>query len=58
MVAGFEANLKTAGKARLLTRYWYEANHAFANPSGGRYDREDAQLAWQRTQQFLAQHLR
>lgn len=57
MVEGFEANLARAGKADLLTRYWYDAHHAFANPSGGRYDREDAQLAWQRTHAFLRKHL-
>ena len=57
MVEGFEANLKRAGKADLLTRYWYDAGHGFANPSGGRYDREDTQLAWQRTHAFLREHL-
>ena len=25
--------------------YWYEADHAFANPSGGRFDEADAKLA-------------
>ena len=55
MVAGFEAAMAEAGKE--LTVHWYEANHAFANPSGGRYDQEDAALAWERTTAFLAEHL-
>jgi carboxymethylenebutenolidase len=56
MVDGFEAAMKTAGKP--LTVYWYEADHAFANPSGARYDAEDAQTSWQRTLAFLEQHLK
>ena len=32
MVAGFEAALKEAGKT--YTIHWYDANHAFANPTG------------------------
>jgi carboxymethylenebutenolidase len=56
MVGGFEAAMNDAGKA--YETHWYVANHAFANPTGGRYDEEDAQLAWARTLTFLAQHLR
>lgn len=33
------------------------AAHAFANPSGQRYDADAAQLAWERTLQFLADEL-
>jgi carboxymethylenebutenolidase len=55
MVEGFLAAAQQAGKD--VTAYWYEADHAFANPSGGRYDAEDAALAWQRTQDFLKQRL-
>jgi len=55
MVEGFEAAMKAAGKS--LEAHWYEANHAFANPSGGRYDEADAKLAWQRTLDFFAAHL-
>lgn len=51
MVEGFEAAMNEAGKTYEI--YWYEADHAFANPSGGRYDAEDAALAWQRTLNFL-----
>lgn len=53
MVAGFEAAMKAAGKADRLTVYWYDADHAFANPTGARYDAEDAALAWDRTLHFL-----
>jgi carboxymethylenebutenolidase len=56
MVAKFEAAMKAAGKPD-LTVHWYEADHAFANPSGARYDEADAQLAWARTLEFLTQHL-
>lgn len=57
MVAGFSKALAQAGKANLFTPHWYDANHAFANPTGSRYDAEDAALAWQRTLDFLKQHL-
>lgn len=55
MVEGFEKTMKEAGKP--LTVYWYEADHAFANPSGGRYDAEDAKLAWERTLAFYRSSL-
>jgi carboxymethylenebutenolidase len=57
MVNGFEASMKEAGKADNLTVHWYEANHAFANPTGARYDEADAALAWERTQAFFAKTL-
>mgnify|MGYP002713004851 CR=1 FL=1 len=53
MVDGFEKNMAAAGKADSLSVYWYDANHAFANPTGGRYDKEDAATAWKRTIAFL-----
>lgn len=53
MVAGFEQAMKDAGKADRLTVHWYDADHAFANPTGARYDAEDAALAWDRTLTFL-----
>ncbi len=56
MVSGFEQSLKTAGKTDYQI-YWYEADHAFANPTGGRYDAEDAMLAWDRTMGFFDTHL-
>ncbi len=55
MVSGFEAEMKKAGKT--LTRHWYEADHAFANPTGARYDKADAKLAWARTLAFLEANL-
>lgn len=55
MVGGFEVEMGKAGKA--FTNHWYEANHAFANPSNGRYDKEDAQVSWKRTLAFFAKHL-
>ena len=57
MVGGFEAAMKAAGKADSLRVHWYEANHAFANPTGSRYDEADAALAWKRTQAFFKHHL-
>jgi len=55
MVKGFARAMKAAGKS--LTAYWYEADHAFANPSGGRYDAADAALAWRRTLAFFKDRL-
>lgn len=55
MVSGFEAEMKQAGKD--LTAHWYDANHAFANPTSARYDEADAALSWQRTQAFLKETL-
>ncbi|MFN0262674.1 dienelactone hydrolase family protein [Tepidamorphus sp. 3E244] len=58
MVEGFEAEMEKAGKADILTVHWYDADHAFANPTGARYDAEDASLAWERTSEFLAANLK
>ena len=57
MVGQFQKSLRDAGKGDLLTTHWYTANHAFANPTGGRYDEDDANLAWSRTHTFLASYL-
>lgn len=57
MVGTFQAAMEDAGKADQLTVHWYTANHAFANPTGSRYDEEDAALAWARTLAFYQQHL-
>jgi carboxymethylenebutenolidase len=56
MVGGFESAMKEAGKT--FETHWYEADHAFANPTGARYDKEDAKLAWSRTLAFFAKHLK
>jgi carboxymethylenebutenolidase len=55
MVDAFDAAMAEAGKP--LTVYWYDADHAFANPTGARYDEADAALAWQRTMAFLRETL-
>jgi len=55
MVDGFSMEMKKADKPFFPN--WYEADHAFANPTGARYDRKDAQLAWQRTTDFFAKYL-
>lgn len=55
-VQAFETALTDLGKVSDI--YMYEgANHAFANPSGTRYDAAAAELAWQRTIDFLQEHL-
>lgn len=38
--------------------YRYKAKHAFGNETSANYNPEAAQLAWQRTLDFLARHLR
>ena len=58
MVGAFQQTLREVGKDQLLTTHWYTANHAFANPTGGRYDEDDAALAFARTLTFLESHLR
>ena len=41
-----------------FTMYMYpQANHGFRNDSTGRYDEENAELAWERTIEFFNQHL-
>ena len=55
MVSAFEAAMREAD--RPYTTHWYDAEHAFANPTGARYDAADADLAWSRTTAFLDQHL-
>lgn len=55
MVEAWEREMDKAGK--VYTTHWYDAGHAFANPTGARYDREDAALAWERTLAFFEQHL-
>ena len=56
MVGKFEAAMKEAGKT--YTSHWYDAQHAFANPTSSRYDEADAKLSWQRTPDFLYDTLR
>jgi carboxymethylenebutenolidase len=56
MVSTWTAAMNDAAKS--YTVHWYEADHAFANPTGNAYDGEDAQLAWQRTLTFFDRYLR
>ncbi len=56
MVSGFETAMQSAGKSE-LTLHWYEADHAFANPTSARYDADDAALSWKRTVEFFRQNL-
>lgn len=55
MVNGFETALKADGKQAEINRY--DADHAFANPTGQNYDAADAQVAWDRTLAFLKEYL-
>ena len=57
MVDGFTQAMQSAGKAGSMTLHWYDADHAFANPTSARYDAEDAALSWERTTAFFKQHL-
>jgi carboxymethylenebutenolidase len=56
-VHAFEEALRQVGKDASIHVY-QGADHAFANPSGERYDAEAAEDAWQKTVAFLAEHLR
>ena len=40
-----------------LQVFWYDADHAFANPSGGRFDEAASKLAWSRTAEFFKKNL-
>jgi len=55
MVDAFTHEMEAAQKP--LTVHWYEADHAFANPTGARYDEADAALSWQRTLAFFKTNL-
>ena len=52
----FEKALVAAGVKHRILRY--DADHAFANPSGGRYDEKSAAAAWTEARAFLAEHLK
>ena len=58
MVAGFEFTMAQVGKADDLQVFWYDADHAFANPSGGRFDEAASKLAWARTADFFKKTLK
>lgn len=52
----YEQDLK-AHSVDYKMHMYAEANHGFHNDSTGRYDKEKAELAWQRTLEFFNQHL-
>ncbi len=52
----FEAALKEAGVKHEIHRY--DADHAFANPSGAKYDEKNAAAAWEKVRAFLARELK
>ena len=54
-VREFETMLETLGKTAEIVVY-DEADHAFANPSGTRYEPEAAADAWRRTLEFLDEY--
>ncbi|NNF59083.1 MAG: dienelactone hydrolase family protein [Rhodothermaceae bacterium] len=56
-VQDFESTLQDLGKDATVQIY-EGANHAFANPSGERYNAEAAEDAWARTTAFFAEHLK
>jgi carboxymethylenebutenolidase len=56
-VREFESALDSLGKKAAIHVY-EDADHAFANPSGTRYNAEAAEDAWEKTMAFFAQNLR
>ncbi len=52
----YEEDLKAAGATYTMHQY-PKTNHGFHNDSTGRYDEENAKLAWQRTIEFFKKHL-
>jgi len=55
-VDAFEAAMKKAQRPATILRF--DADHAFANPSGARYDSVNAAAAWKQVRNFLGEHLR
>lgn len=56
-VRQFESALNDLGKDATIVVY-DGADHAFANPSGTRYNAEAAEDAWTKTTEFFARHLK
>ncbi|MBV8062720.1 MAG: dienelactone hydrolase family protein, partial [Nevskia sp.] len=56
-VQGFQKGLEAQNKHPLIHVY-PDAGHAFANPSGKNYRKDDAEDAWKRTLAFLGQYLK
>lgn len=58
MVRGFAHAMAQAGKGDRLSVHWYDADHAFANPTSSRYDAPDAAASWARTTAFLSTQMK
>ena len=56
VVNAFAKALDEAGVKHTILRY--DAQHAFANPSSGRYDAKAAEDAWKKVRAFLAKRLK
>lgn len=56
-VRAFESRLKAAGKDATVVVY-PEAGHAFANPTGDRYEAGPAEDSWEKSVAFLARRLK
>ena len=56
IVKEFDEALTAAGKQHTILSY--DAEHAFANPSSGRYDERSAGEAWEHVRAFLAENLK
>jgi carboxymethylenebutenolidase len=52
----YETDLKTNNVDYRMHMY-SKANHGFHNDSTGRYDEQNAELAWGRTLEFFTRHL-
>ncbi|MCB9756787.1 MAG: dienelactone hydrolase family protein, partial [Myxococcales bacterium] len=55
-VQEFKDALAKAGKS--IELHTYDANHAFANPSSGRYDQQAAADAWSHVRAFFGRALK
>jgi carboxymethylenebutenolidase len=54
-IDAFAAAMQKLGKPVNVLRY--DAEHAFANPSGAHYDQKNAAAAWSQARAFLREHL-
>jgi carboxymethylenebutenolidase len=55
VVKQFEENMKTAGKSVVVKQY--DADHAFANPSNPKYNKEFAEDAFEHSLKFIKKNL-
>lgn len=55
VVGEFENAMEAANK--MVSVHWYDAQHAFANPSNAQFDEAATEDAWNKTIQFLQAHL-